>query len=485
MKKLNYIYVVMLISTLTISSISCKKYLDVNTNPNKPSTITLSTLLPSVEEATANNHYQVGFTACLLSQQLAAYTSGPLNDDQNLDVRMGGAFASLYANAFGNNNELIKLAQAQNAPFYEGVGKILMAINLGLATDVWGNIPYSKAFTGAANLNPSYDVQQNIYTEIQSLLSSGITLLGLPAGTQKPTSEDLIFGGSAAKWIKTANGLKARYYMHLTKKGVANSAALALPFFASALSSNADDCQLVYNDRNFNPWHRNIAIGTTTGNFILTHSKKFLDGMNGNLYPGLVDPRLPLIADKGAAATYNGIQNGLGTGGNTNINANTFFAKVNAPLFIFTYAEQKFLEAEANFLVNGGTATSTGTNAATYSAYLAGINANMSKLGVAAAATTAYVTNPLVDVTAANLKMEQIMREKFIVTYLHPETWVDVRRYDYNNNIYKGIQLPTTQSPAMGGQYIRRAMYPLSELTLNTSAQQELKPMTDKLWWDQ
>ncbi len=485
MKKLNYIYFVLLISTLTISISSCKKYLDVNTNPNKPSTITLSTLLPSVEEATANSHYQVGFTACLLSQQLAAYTSGPLNDDQNLDVRMGGAFASLYGNALGNNNELIKLAKAQNAPFYEGVGKILMAINLGLATDVWGNIPYSQAFTGAANLNPSYDVQQNIYTEIQSLLSSAITLLGLPAGTQKPTSEDLIFGGNASKWIKTANGLKARYYMHLTKKGVANSAALALPFFANALSGNVDDCQLVYNDRNFNPWHRNIAIGTTTGNFIITHSKKFLDGMNGNLYPGLVDPRLPLIADKGAAATYNGIQNGVGTGGNTNINANTFFAKVNSPLFIFTYAEQKMLEAEANFLANGGTATSTGTNAATYSAYLAAINANMSKLSVAAASATAYVTNPLVDVAAANLKMEQIMREKFIITYLHPETWVDVRRYDYNSSIYKGIQLPTTQSPAMGGQFIRRAMYPLSELTLNTSAQPELKPMTDRLWWNQ
>ncbi len=485
MKKMKYIYSTLWVGLFTISISSCKKYLDVNTNPNKPSTITLGTLLPSVEEATANNHYQVGFTSCILAQQLAAYTSGPLNDDQNLDVRMGGAFNALYANALGNNYELIKIAKAQSAPHYEAIGKILMAINLGLATDVWGNIPYSQGFQGAVNLNPGYDTQQNIYTEIQSLLSSAITLLGQPAGSLRPTSEDLIFGGNAARWIKTANGLKARYYMHLTKKGLSSSATLALTHFSNALSSNADDCQLVYNDRNFNPWHRNIAIGTGTGNFILSHSKKFLDGMNGNAYPGLVDPRLPLIADKGAAAVYNGIQNGVGTGGNTNITPNTFFAKVNSPLFIFTYAEQKLLEAEANFLANGGTPGSVGTNAAAYSAYLAGINANLSKLGVTGTAATAYVTSPLVDVTAANLKLEQIMREKFIVTYLHPETWVDVRRYDYNSTIYKGIQLPTTQSPAMGGQFIRRAMYPLTEIQRNSSVQQELKPMTDKLWWDQ
>jgi hypothetical protein len=243
--------------------------------------------------------------------------------------------------------------------------------------------------------------------------------------------------------------------------------------------------QLVYNDRNFNPWHRNIAIGTTTGNFIVTHSKRFIDQMNGATYPGLVDPRLPFIADKGSSANYAGIQNGVGTGSTTNITANTFYAKVNSPIMMVTYAEQKFLEAEALFLANGGTVGSTGSTTAAYNAYLAGIAAHMDKLGVATADKNTYINNPQVSVGATNLTLEHIMREKFVATYLHPETWVDVRRYDYNSNIYRGMALPVNQDPAMGGQWIQRAIYPLTEVARNPYVQGELRPLTEKLWWNQ
>lgn len=464
---------------------SCKKFLDVNTNPNKPSTASLGVLLPSVIEATSNNHHTIGLTACMLAQQLAAYTSGPLNDDQNRDVRMTAGFNSLYSNTLNNNVFLINSAKAQGAPHYEGIGKILLAMNLGLATDVWGNIPYSQAFQGATNLFPAYDKQQDIYTAIQTLLGEAITLLGQPAGTFKPTVEDLVYGGNASRWIKTANVLRARYYMHLTKKGVAGSATLALTYLANGYANNTEDCQLTYNDRNFNPWYRNIAIGTTTGNFIITHSKKFIDGMTGATYAGLLDPRLPLIADKRTSPTFAGIINGVGSGGTTNITSNTFYAKINSPILMVTYAEQKFLEAEAQFLANGGTTTSTGANTACYNAYLAGIGAHMDKIGVAAADKATYTGNAQVSTGNAALKLEFILREKFITTYLHPETWVDVRRYDYNSNLYKGIALPTNQDPVMSGQFIQRAIYPLTEVARNPNALAEIRPFTEKLWWNQ
>jgi Starch-binding associating with outer membrane len=263
-KVINKISILLVLVTVVSS---CKKMLDVNTNPNKPSEVTLGVLLPAVEEATANNHFQVGFTANIMAQQLAAYTSGPLNDDQHRDVRMNGAFNALYSNTLNNNVFLIKSANAKGAPVYEGIGKILLAVNLGLATDIWGNIPYTDAFKGAENLFPKYDKQEDIYTAIQNLLSEGIALLQLPAGLQKPTTEDLIYGGNAARWIKAANVLKARYYMHLTKKGLASSATRALAVLPNGFAGNAEDCQLVYNDRNFNPWYRSVAIGTTTGNY--------------------------------------------------------------------------------------------------------------------------------------------------------------------------------------------------------------------------
>ncbi len=470
---------------LLSGGISCKKLLDVNDNPNKPTSVTLGVLLPSVLEATANNYYTTASSTCLFAGQLASYSGGPLNNDQHRNVRLSGVFNAIYSNTLNNVVFLVKEANRQQAPQYEGIGKVLLAMNLGLATDVFGNIPYSQAFKGAENLTPAYDKQQDIYAAIQTLLTEAVALLQQPPAGIRPTSEDLFYGGSAAKWIRAANVLRARYALHLTKKGAVAAANQALGFLTGGFTSNADDCQLVYNDRNFNPWYRNVAIGTTTGNFTITHSKKLLDGMNGTAYPGLVDPRLPFIADKGTAATYTGIINGSGISGNTLLNANTYYAKIASPLIMISFAEQKLIEAEAAFLANGGTVSSTGSTAAAYNAYLAAIGAHMDKVGVAATDKATYLANPQVSVTAANLTLEHILREKFIALYLNPEAWVDVRRYDYNASLFRGMALPVNQDPAMGGQYIRRSQYPLEELTRNPNVNAEEKPLTEKLWWDQ
>jgi hypothetical protein len=471
---------------LLISFASCKKILDVNDNPNKATTATLVGLLPATIEATANNHFTTANSTCLFAQQLASYPGGQLSNDQNRNVRLGTPFFSIYSNTLNNVVFMINLAQQQQAPYYEGMGKILLALNLGLATDVFGNIPYSEAFKGVENLKPKYDTQQDIYTAIQALLSEGVILLSKPSGTLKPATDDLCYAGNSGKWIKLANVLKARYALHLTKKGAVAAANQALGYLAGGFAGNADDFQLTYTSRNINPWNKNVAIGTGTGNFTITHSRKFLDGMNGVTYPGLIDPRLPFIADKGTSTlNFTGIINGSGISGNTNITANTFFAKDVSPVIMVSYAEQKLIEAEANFLANGGTVSSTGSTAAAYNAYLVAIGANMDKLGVSVANKTTYLADLQVAVTATGIKLEHIMREKFIALYLNPEVWTDVRRYDYNNTVFKGIALPVNQDPLMAGQFIRRSMYPLEELTRNPNAVTEEKTLTDKLWWDQ
>lgn len=464
---------------------SCKKYVggDTNIDPNRSSTPTLSTLLPIVIESTTDNHFRVAFITSMFSEQLAAYASGALNEDQNRDVRIENAFQGIYQNSLTNLDAMVKLAQQQNAPYYIGIGKILQAVNLGLATDTWGDIPYTDAFQGANNLYPKYDSQQSIYTAMQTLLDDGITQLSLAPGTIKPGTDDLIYGGVAATWIKAAWVLKARYAMHLTKKDAAGAANLALTYLAKGFLSNAEDLQLIYNDKNLNPWNKNIAIAAAGAVFKVSPTQRFIDLMSGSgYYPGLIDSRLPILMDNRSAATYIGIVNGSGGNGNVNLTANTYYAKASSPVPIVTYAEQRFLEAEAEFIKAGGTTTSVGSSANAYNAYLAGINANMDKLG---AVKTAYIANPLVAVTAAGLKLELIMREKHIALFLHPEAWVDVRRYDYNAQLFKGMALPQNQDPAMNGQFIRRALYPLAEITRNPNAVAAQKTLTTKVWWDQ
>lgn len=469
----------------------CKKFVEsgnVNINPNRPSAVTLNTLLPAVEYYTSGNHFQVAYTTSLFSQQMAAYQGGPITDDQNQDVRMSVAYIGLYQNALTNSKLLVDQAKAQGSPFYTAIGRILTVMNLSLATDTYGDVPFSEAFQAPFILYPHYDKQETLYPLMQKYLDSAITESQQTNPVSLvPASDDLIYGGDMMLWRQTANFLKARLAMHLTKKGAGAAANAALAALAAgAYTAASKDCQLIYNDKNQNPWYANIAVKLTTGNYFITPSRRFVDALNGTAYPGLVDPRIALLMDKKTSAFYTGLQNGAGNTGNTaDLSSNTYFAKTNSPVLMATYAEQKLMEAEARFLANGGTTTSVGSTQAAYDAYIAGIVANMQKLGVPAASITAYTTHPQVAVGAAGLTLELILRERQIVLYLHPEAWVDVRRYDYNPALYKGMVLPLNQAPAMGGQFIRRSGFPLDEVNRNPNIKDAIQPLNAKMWWDQ
>lgn len=469
----------------------CKKFVEsgnLNINPNRPSTVTLNTLLPAVEYYTSSNHFQVAYTTSLFSQQMASYQGGPITDDQNQDVRMGVAYTGLYQNALTNSKLLTEQAKAQGSPHYTAIGRILTVMNLALATDTYGDVPFSEAFQAPAVLYPHYDKQETLYPLMQKYLDSAIveSQQTNPA-TLKPATDDLIYGGDMGTWRQTANFLKARLSMHLTKKGAvaaANAALAALS--AGAYTAASKDCQLMYNDKNLNPWYSNIAVKLTTGNYFITPSRRFVDALNGTAYPGWIDPRITFLMDKKTSNFYTGLQNGAGnTGNTTDLSSNTYFAKTNSPVLLATYAEQKLMEAEARFLANGGTATSVGSTQAAYDAYIAGITANMRKLGLPDSTIASGTAHPQVAVGASRLTLELILREKQIVLYLHPEAWVDVRRYDYNPAIYRGMTLPLNQAPAMGGQFIRRSGFPLDEVNRNPNIKDAVQPLNAKMWWDQ
>jgi hypothetical protein len=486
--KINYIKYLLPVVLICFTFTSCDRFLgeDTNIDPNRTQNASLPTLLAAAIEATSTNHYLVANTTSLFAQHMASYFVG--GTDSHNEIRMSDPWTGIYLTALTNLDILVTQAAEQNAPYYVGIGKILQAINLGLATDTWGDVPFSRGFEGISNLRPSYDSQQNLYQTIQQLLDEAIVELQKPASTLTPGNDDLAYGGNAnlPKWIKAAYALKARYAIHTSKKGLqgATDALAALP---QAFSSNADDLQLVYNGVIRNPWHTNIALAINTGNFTIGPSEQLLETMNGTSYPGLTDPRLPIMFDRrGSMAPFSGILNGAASGGNTNLTVNTYYARETAPVLMITYAESKFIEAEAEFLVNGGTRTSVGSTQKAYDAYLAGIRAHMDKIGVSAADRDAYLSNPNVAVGPEALTLELIMKEKYIALFLNPEAWVDVRRYDYDPTIYRNMTLPANHNPALNGQFIRRVLYPLEELNRNgEEVNKVVKGLEEKMWWDQ
>ncbi|MCB0374300.1 MAG: SusD/RagB family nutrient-binding outer membrane lipoprotein [Sinomicrobium sp.] len=489
-------YSIIIVAMILLFS-GCDDFLGDNIDPNKFALEDLapSDLLPTSIYSTSQAHYSVAFAMCQYSQQLASYFSPGIDTQE--ETQISGGWSTIYLGSLADIKSLTILADRDNSVYYNGIAKILQATNLGLATDQWGDIPSSAATKGEEDFTPSYDSQEEVYSQINTLLDDAIMLLsGQDASGLNIGEDDLIYGGNASKWIRAAYALKARYAIHLTEIDQNQAVADALANIANAFQSNADDYQLMYNTRIFNPWHSGVALSNNTGNLSVLLSDQLVSLMDGTSFPFAaisVDPRLELISSINPVTEtdYVGAVNGTGgaaAGGGSataDLGVDDFYSSQTAPLIMMSYSEQKFIEAEALFLQNGGTTTSVGTTASAYNAYLEGIAANMDKVGVAAADRDAYLADASVAVGEGNLTLALIMREKFIATFLNAESFVDLRRYDFDPDVFAGLELPANHNEALSGEWVRRAQYPSSEQTRNGSeVQQVMQAISVGVWWD-
>lgn len=455
---------------LAVAFSSCKKYLDVNENPNSPTKPPLDGLLGQTTYQTGLNVFRVGsITANYVQYFASPNVSSPSDIYEPIDA--SGTWTNLYNN-MTDIYDMNKFGKEQGSTEHQGVAKILMAINLKMVHDLWGAAPYSQAFT-SETLTPAFDDAQTLYQKTLALLDEGIALLQQSNSTFKLSKTlDLVHKGNTGAWIKTAYALKARYLNLLTKQAQYNPDAV-LTALASAYTGNNDDAQITtFNIRN--PWAQ-VAVNNAALLLDGWLSDQFINSMNGTTY-GIFDPRLPLVADSTKFNDYRGTRNGKGRVG-SGINYDESYLKVNgalsstnAPLIIISYAELKFIEAEARLRKSD--------KPGAYAAYLAGIMASMNKLGVSAAKRDIYVNDPSVSVGSANITIDLIMKEKYKALFLHPETWNDARRYDYK---YAGFRLPLN---AVLQTYIRRLDYPSVETSRNGANIPLVSSLTEKLWWD-
>jgi len=464
-----------LIATLGLQSCKDSYFDKLSDNPNQVPVATLSTLLATSTYKIGNNNYFIGSITAPYVQYIANPTAnGSADTYQAIDF--SATWDALYF-AMADANEMKKLAIAQGSSEYKGVADVIIAYNLTLVNDLWGDAPFSEAFN-INNLRPKYDKQQDVYNQAMALLDEAIAELAKTTSTVKlaPTS-DLIYGKTTAEranWLKMAYALKARLLNKVSKTSAYNPTAV-LAALSNSFTANADDASMAtFKERN--PW-ANVALANSQQSLGGWLSEQLIDAMNGATFT-VFDPRIEKITDKTINNVYIGTVNGAGNrlpGANTTkdecyISRNSPWTSDTAPLFIVTYAELKFIEAEAYF---------DSDKTKSYAAYLAGISANMDKLTVTAANRDAYLANPLVAVGAAGLTKDLIFKEKYIVTYLNPEAWNDARRFDYK---YKDFTLPVNKALP---DFIRRLDYTQGERSKNGGNVPVDVPRTTKLWWDQ
>lgn len=465
------------IGFLIIGMAGCDDYLDINTNPNEPTTAPIKSLMSTASFRTGENIQLMGN----ITSYYVQYLAGPVpssSTDIHLPVPYDDTWFNIY-HILGDIADLELLATDQGATQYVGAAKILKAIHLGLLLDAWGDVPYSKALF-AQSVTPEYDSDEQLYAVIIQLLDDGIAELKKSGSTVTLGADDFIYGGGATaveRWIKLGYALKARNMLHLSNTGqYAPNDILTL--MEDAFDSNADNADITYFTTVFNPWARvaRRQAGLLLDGWI---SQQLADAMNGTTF-GVVDPRMPFMFGDNEEGDFIGVPNGAGRGDGVDVQGErsvlelgTYYASDLSPVLVFTFAEQKFIEAEVAF--------DAGQTPRAYQAYLAGIRAHMDMIGVDPADRDAYLAEPSVDVGEANFTKALIMKEKYVAMFLHPEAWNDARRYNF---AYQDMTVPANLNPDLNGNYARRLVYPDSETTRNGVNVPDASQLT-RIFWDE
>ncbi|GFR66713.1 susd and RagB outer membrane lipoprotein [Elysia marginata] len=99
-------------------------------------------------------------------------------------------------------------------PIENAIMKVWRVYHYSRITDLWGPIPYSKF--GNEKTSVPYDSQQDIYKDFFKTLSAATNVLNAHKDkTSAFGSNDIIYKGDVAKWLKFANSLHLRLAMRI------------------------------------------------------------------------------------------------------------------------------------------------------------------------------------------------------------------------------------------------------------------------------
>ena len=355
----------------------------------------------------------------------------------------------------------------------------MKAYTYQLAVDTWGSIPYSDSQKLAANVKPKYDTDESIYADLINLLDQGIAEVNAPTSAISPGTNSTIFPGTFSttinNWIKFANTLKLRIFLHYSEKD-ANFAKSKIDALinsgAPLMASNSDSFQMNFLDaaNARNPIDQFETL--RAGNLVV--NAKLITMMNAK-----TDPRRQFYFTQFPAGSglYVGAVAVAPAGPGNYSKFHTYLRGAvsgsaytgAAPIRMLTFAEYNFIRAEAALRF-----TSPGS-AQTF--FQAGIRASMESAGVAAADITTYLAaNGTLSGSAAQ-QLEQIINEKYVANYgVVMEPWTDFRRTGY-----PALTLP---SNAIVPYFPRSLFYPQSELDLNPENVTQKKDMSVRVFWD-
>ena len=527
--------IILALSTTLFGSISCNRFLDTNVNPDKvdANLVTPNYVFPgAVTGSYAIQARNLNAFASVQMNSLAgnSYSFGtPFVDDYTPNIT-SGYNATIWDTLFRNVTNFQTILD-YNDPTgqyaqYKAMALVMKAYYVQILTDLYGDMPYSEAFKRQLNLTPKYDKGEDIYKASIADLENAIQIINSGAGT-KPSSTDIVFGGTMADWVSFANTIKLRYLVRMsnvtgemaTYRDQKLATLAGATFSAKDVTVNPGYSSASDTKQNpFTNYWIVLSSGArpTTGNQtynLYTASEHIAIALNGNTvhvpgqattqdardvyqkFNGIVDGRrgrmftLISTTDNAGVTTSNveGVRQGatpgqpgapsttparavsrfgLGIilGNNTTITSTT----VNPAFTAAASSKPGVLmsKAETEFLLAEAALRYPGIFSGAQAHFEAGITASYSYLG--ATGSAAYITSvnavPKLGWTGSTEnKIEAIMTQKWIAL-----TSINPEQlfFDYTRTGYPVTPLPTI---ATGTAKPNRLIYPTSEYASNTN----------------
>lgn len=492
------IFSIFMIGLVLVMFSSCDTWLDVNDDPNNPSTASAELVFPVATLSVAaqvGGYYNLlgGFWSQYWTQSTAANQYKYIDSYTINATDFSNQWTELYAGALNDLAYIIREAEeAEDWSMYL-MGTVMSCYTYQILADLYDKVPYFEATAGGTLgiFSPVYNTGQDIYDDL--IIKLDYALSKDYKLTERSMSTDQVFNGDMDSWVKFANTLKLKIFMRQMDARASVAQAGIQKLYADGAEFLDVNAGLnIFTDEKFkdNPLYaannRNLNVAT---NLRASATLNVYLDING-------DPRFDYFYVNGGSTTP--LPQGGFNIGSTVIDPLTvtiFALYPTTPVNFISASESLFLQAEA--VAKGW---GTGNDKALYDmAVLKSFTESGGFNGAAFVDGDGAYEYPVGGTFAE--KQEAIIMQKWISmagrngiesffetnrTGIPKISTIEIWDGSSLNSFYPGGEFTYSQEGVTGdGNFPKRLLIPQTERAANENVPADLlsKTITDKVWW--
>lgn len=479
---------------LLLSTVGCGgDELDINTNPNTPTDVPKEYYISSGQASIVNtvggelnnlgSFWAQYYTQSTGANQYRAYEEYNLDASASDDV-----WNELYAGALNDLQYVITEADKTGDTSSKLVASLMQVYAFQVLTDLFGKVPYSEF---GKSQYPKYDEGETVYPALIKQIDEVVAEYKANPSSNSLAKYDMIYKGDMAKWVQFANTLKLKLYLRMAYTSQADAAKVKALLAENNFISTDTGFKDIYTSSGgkMNPFYsvNTSGDGLNGSNHVASSSLlKFFEEND--------DARISTKYKKNLSGTHYSMPQGakeestyssllIGRFSTPNISATT-------PVYIFTLAESKFLQAEADVRYNGG--------ANAKSLYDAGVKASFVTEGLTESDATPLIASggayelSLTGVVETDIEKIIVQKWASLANYNAIEGFFESNRTHYpkmevyaTSTDYKSGRLTYSLISVIQAEKSPKSLYyAAGSINTNPNAPKQKSGLTEKVWWD-